>query len=213
MKKNNYGGYFIVFEGLDGSGQSTQMGLLADFLLSQGYSIHITKEPTNNIVGGIIRGQLSKDWTASMECLQLLFAADRAHHLEKEIIPALKRKMIVLCDRYIFSGIAFGSIKSDKKWLIELNKNFILPDLTILLDVSASECIRRMKEVRLDLELFEEKKKLEKVLKNYRSLSKNFNNVIVINGKRRINQVSGEIREIVKRKLASKGITKKSKLV
>jgi len=94
MKKNKYKGKFIVIEGLDGSGSSTQVVRVANFLKERNKKIHITKEPTNNLIGGLIRGQLTGDWKSSSECLQLLFAADRAHHLEKELIPLLKKELM-----------------------------------------------------------------------------------------------------------------------
>ena len=162
MKKNTYPGKFIVFEGLDGAGSSTQIDKLAVSLKKEGRNPVVTKEPTNNIIGGLIRGQLTKDWNSSMECLQLLFAADRAHHLDRLIIPALKDKKIVLCDRYFFSTAAFGSLDLDRNWLLEINDQFILPDLIILLKVSPRECLKRMHENRFQLELFEEEKKLKK---------------------------------------------------
>ena len=130
MKKSIYPGKFIVFEGLDGSGQSTQAQLLKDFLMKRGHKVHLTKEPTSNLIGGLIRGQLTNEWKTSPECLQLLFAADRAHHLEKEIIPLLKKEVIVISDRYFFSTVAFGATEiKDKDWLLKINQKFLLPDI------------------------------------------------------------------------------------
>ena len=84
-------GVFIAFEGLDGSGSSTQVDILVRNLNSLGIKSISTKEPTNNIVGGVIRGVLTKEWQTSPGGLQLLFAADRAHHLEHKILPNLKK--------------------------------------------------------------------------------------------------------------------------
>ena len=156
MKKNPHSGLFIAFEGLDGAGSSTQAEILFNNLSNSSGKALLTKEPTNNIIGGIIRGQLTRDWSSNMECLQLLFAADRSHHLEKVILPALKQKRVVISDRYFFSSIAFGSIDLDQEWLLALNEKFILPDLTFILKVSPKICARRMQETRFDLELFEE---------------------------------------------------------
>jgi len=193
MKKNTYPGKFIVFEGLDGAGSSTQIDKLAVSLKKEGRNPVVTKEPTNNIIGGLIRGQLTKDWNSSMECLQLLFAADRAHHLDRLIIPALKDKKIVLCDRYFFSTAAFGSLDLDRNWLLEINDQFILPDLIILLKVSPRECLKRMHENRFQLELFEEEKKLQKVWKTYMWLAKKFPHVRLIDGEKEVEKVASEI--------------------
>lgn len=195
---------FIAFEGLDGSGSSTQVGLLTNKLKKQGYKVFATKEPTNNIIGGLIRGQLTHDWKSSMECLQLLFAADRAHHLHREIIPAINDGKIIISDRYFFSTIAFGSIESDREWLLSLNERFILPDLTFLIKVPAKECLKRMTNTRFELELFEQEAKLKKVWSHYDWLSKNFANVYVIDGAKPIDEISKEIFSIVLKKVHKK---------
>ncbi len=201
MKKNTYPGKFIVFEGLDGAGSSTQIDKLAAALKKEGKNPVVTKEPTNNIIGGLIRGQLTKDWNSSMECLQLLFAADRAHHLDRLIIPALKDKKIVLCDRYFFSTVAFGALDLDRNWLMEINDQFLLPDLIVLLKVSPRECLKRMHENRFQLELFEEEKKLQKVWKTYVWLANKFPNVKIVDGARSIESIASDIDKIVKKYL------------
>lgn len=200
MQKNKFPGKLIVIEGLDGSGSSTQIFRVADFLKENGKKIHITKEPTNNLIGGLIRGQLSGDWKSSPECLQLLFAADRAHHLEKEIIPLLKRGITVISDRYFFSTVAFGSAEiKDKKWLININDRFIFPNLTILIKVSPEVCIKRMQESRFGVELFEERKKLEKTWKGYEKLAKEFDNIKIIDGEKNIQEISYEILNLIEK--------------
>jgi len=201
MKKNPYPGKFIAFEGLDGSGQSTQAGLLQKWL-NQTSRAHLTKEPTNNIIGGLIRGQLTSDWKTRPECLQLLFAADRAHHLEKEIAPVLKQGSTVITDRYAFSTIAYGAIEiQDRDWLIEINKPFILPDITFFIKVSPRVCLERIRKNRFHLELFEKEQVLTKVWQNYEELSQLFENSYVINGERSIEEVFEEIKKTVHSKL------------
>jgi len=209
MKKNPYPGKFIVFDGLDGSGISTQAAKLVDFLkkkkqkLQFGYTgVYLTKEPTLSLIGGIIKGQLTHDWKSSPECLQLLFSADRAYHLEKEIIPLLEKGAIVVSDRYLFSTIAFGSLDiEDRDWLLNLNKNFLIPDLTFLLRVSPKICIKRLGKTRYKMTIFEQKEKLEKAWENFEKLPKEFENVYIINGERLVNKVAQDIQKIVKEKL------------
>ncbi len=207
MEKNTYPGKFIVFEGLDGSGQSTQAGSLLDFLnkytgkLKLGFpGVFLTKEPTPGLIGGLIRGQLTHDWKSSAECLQLLFCADRAHHLKKEIEPLLRKGSSVICDRYFFSTVAFGSLEVNRDWLLSLNENFLLPDLTFLLKVSPRVCVERMRGSRYELELFEKEELLQKVWTNYERLSREFENVCVVNGERSIEEISKEITETLTRK-------------
>jgi len=190
-------GKFIVFEGLDGSGQSTQTDNLVSFFKKKKIKTHITKEPTNNLIGGLIRGQLQGDWKSSPECLQLLFAADRAHHLEKEVIPYLEKGITVVCDRYFFSSIAFGSLEvNDWNWLKGINKRFILPDIVFYLKTSPEICIKRISENRFSFELFEKEEKLEIIKKGYQRLVKEYGFFKVINGEKSIEEVSEEIKNI-----------------
>lgn len=202
MRQNPYKGKFIVFDSLDGSGNSSQVKLLADYLNKIGEKTHITKEPTSSLIGGLIKSQLTHDWKSSQICLQLLFSADRAYHLEKEIIPLLKRGINVISDRYFFSTMAYGNLEiNDLDWLIEINKKFILPNLTFFLKVSPKICIERIKRNRFEITLFEKEKILARVWKNYEILAKKFKNVFVIDGEKKIKKVHEEILKMVKNKL------------
>jgi thymidylate kinase len=194
-------GKFIVFEGIDGAGLTTQAELLEKYLRSKKYEVVLTKEPTNNLIGGIIRAALKKEWSTSNRTLQLLFSADRAHHLEKEIIPALENGKIVISDRYFISTIAYGMIELEKDWLKALNSKFLLPDIIFIIDVPVEVSIERIKASRFGFELFEERKKLEKIRNNFLELSKEYKNCFVINGNRSIEKVHKEIVKIVEEKL------------
>lgn len=200
-------GLFIVIEGLDGAGSSTQVEKLANYLKQRNYKVLATKEPTNNIIGGLIRGQLTHDWHTVPECLQLLFAADRAHHLKKEINPALTNSYIVISDRYIFSTIAYGALDLDYNWLKEINKNFKFPDLYFIINTDPEECIKRLKKTRYKLELFEDLEKLKKVHENFLRLINDYkqthNNIYTINGNQLIEDIFDDIKAIVKLKINS----------
>jgi len=183
MIRNKYQGLFIVIDGLDGSGLSTQANLLTKALRGGGNDVYMTKEPTNNVIGGLIRGFLSGVYELRPEAAQLLFAADRSHHLSREIIPMLEGGNTVVCDRYAWSTIAFGSIDIDRNWLIEINRYAILPDVSIFLGVPPKICIKRIVEDRYDFELFEKVRELTKVWRTYRWLARNFKkDVVVVNG-------------------------------
>lgn len=197
MKRNPFLGKFIVFDGLDGSGLSTQANLLVEKINNNlGKKAFLLKEPTSGLIGGLIRSWLSHDWKSSPECLQLLFAADRAYHLKKEIFPLLKKGKIVVLDRYFFSSLAYGGIEIDKNWLKEINKNFILPDLTFFLRVSPKICLERIKKTRYEIKLFEREKILKKVWKNFEIISKEFKNIFIVDGERKIEEISKEIFDI-----------------
>ena len=196
MRKNPYPGIFIVFEGLDGSGTTTQANLLFKYLKGQRKKVFLTGEPTRSLIGGLIEGQIAGDWQSSSECLQLLFTADRAYHLEKGIIPLLKKGITVICTRYILSTLAYGSIDiKDTKWLINLNKKFIWPDITFLLKVSPKICIQRIKKERFHKELFEKEEKLKKVYKNYLKFAKKLKSTYIIDGEKPIKEVGKEIKK------------------
>jgi len=203
MIKNQYEGKFIVFEGLDGSGKSTQAELLGKRLKEKLIKVHKTLEPTQYLIGGLIRSFLANDWKSSPDCLQLLFAADRAYHLEKEIFPVLKKKINVVCDRYFFSSLAYGALGCDLDWLVKTNDNFLLPDLTIILKSDPRICIERMAKERFSVELFEKVGKLEKVWENYQKIVKRFASVAdirVIDGDRPISLIFEEVEKILAEK-------------
>jgi dTMP kinase len=210
MVKSKYPGKFIVFDGLDGSGMSTQAGRLALFLnekeqkLKFGHTgVHSTKEPTSSLIGGLIKSQLTHDWKSSPVCLQLLFSADRAYHLEKEIIPLLERGVIVICDRYFFSTLAYGNRDiNDMAWLLNIQKKFLLPDITFFLRVSPKVCIERIRRERFEVTLFEKEEILKKVWENYEKLAKKFKNINIINGEKPIDKITRDITKIVQKKLS-----------
>lgn len=210
MQKNTYPGKFIVFEGLDGSGQSTQVELLTKFLAHQTQKklfkhkgVHVTKEPTPGLIGGLIRAQLTNVWKSSPEALQLLFAADRLYHLEKEVVPLLKKGITVISDRYFFSTIAFGSADiQDKPWLLSVNDKALVPDIVLLLKVSPRTCIKRIHASRHSIELFEKEKVLTKVWETYAWLAKKYHYTKVIDGEQSVEKVTQDIQSIIEKRFS-----------
>lgn len=200
MKSKPPRGKFIVFEGLDGSGQSTQINLLERYLKQGGHKVHLTTEPTNNIIGGLIKGILTNHWKLSNAGIQLLYCADRAHHLESEIYPALESGHTVISSRYFFSTIAFGSLNNDISWLECLNQNFPVPDFTFFLKVPPKECIRRINGSRFRKEFFEKEKKFKKVFETYLKISndKKYKNFYTINGEQAPEAVLSDIIKITR---------------
>src|SRR3989344_5724437 len=202
MIRHDYPGKFIVIEGLDGSGKSAQVDLLAHFLRQQGKDVILKNEPTTESEAGIkIRKILKGEITAEPMERQRLFVQDRGEHLKNKIIPALQEGKFVLVSRYAFSTIAYGhsdGLNVDE--LIKMNEDFLLPDLTILIDVSPEECIERIEKRGETKELFERKEKLEKVNEIYKKLPEMFENVSVINGERPIEEVFNDIKKLVEEK-------------
>lgn len=194
-------GKLIAIEGCDGSGLSTQTKLLCEFLRSEGREVLQTKEPTESFVGKAVRSVLRKEVITDQKTLQLLFCADRAHHLESEIMPALEKGKIVVTDRYIMSTLAFGSLDVDMGWLKKLNEKFPVPDLTIIIDVPEDVSIRRIKSSRPETELFEETGKLKKIRENYKALSEDFPNALTLDGTKTVEEVFKGVKSAVERTL------------
>jgi dTMP kinase len=192
---------FIVFEGLDGAGNTTQSKLLAAFLKKRGHNLLLTKEPTQNPIGKIIRSVLQKRMETSPVALQVLFTADRGHHLHDVIEPALERGKTVISDRYMFSTMAFGGIDVDIDFLKRINSQYRVPDITFIMDVPVEVAMERINSRSSESEFFEETSKLEKVRENYLSLKDDFPNIHVIDGTRTINQVAADVQRIVLSKL------------
>lgn len=182
-------GYFIVLEGIDGSGSSTQCQRLADFLRQKTRSkVLVTSEPSSGPAGMLIRlalgGRLSGPNTGTFDeehappaftpldvhTLALLFAADRTDHLETQILPALRKGHHVVCDRYILSSLAYQGLQIDLDWLLAINRHAVRPDLTLFLDVPPQHTRLRMRHSRISKELFEETPQQEEVQKKYREV-------------------------------------------
>lgn len=185
---------FIAFEGLDGSGSSTQSRLLAERLEKNGKATLLTKEPTSeNPIGKMIRDILQHKWQTSPEALQLLFSADRAEHLKYTIEPALQNDRIVITDRYLYSSLAYGGMDVNTDWLKGLNSSFRLPDLTFLFKLAPEECIKRIAGRGSDFELFEKKEKLTKIWENYEKIAEEYPNIIMINAMQDIDEIAQKI--------------------
>lgn len=167
--------------------------MLADRLKKDGHKVLVTKEPTNSLIGGLIRGALTHEWKASNRVVQLLCAADRGHHVEREIKPALKRGFIVLCDRYSYSSIAYGSIDLPMPWLMAINKGYPEPNYAFYIDVSPKEALHRIHAGRFEIELYEKAQALTLVAKTYKSLTRRDADFHAIKGERDIVTIHEEI--------------------
>ncbi len=195
-------GKFIVFEGPDGSGQTTQAELFKKYLEGKNYQVVLTKEPTKaSEASKKISDILNHRVTATPEEFQQLFVDDRRDHLEKLILPNLAEGKMVISDRYFFSTLAFGSLSCDLEWLIGINKDFPVPDKTFILDVSPEVCVNRIISRGLPVQFFETKEKLGKVMENYRKVSPRFPNVHVLDGERSIEAIHQEIVELASKML------------
>ena len=209
MIKNNYTGKFIVIEGLDGSGKNVQIDLLIDFLnnlpaqAGKRKEVVITKEPTmESEAGRKIKQALKKEIIIEPLEMQKFYVQDRKEHLENKVIPALKNGNFVVSSRYAFSTFAYGGSDGlDVDLLIRMNEEFLLPDLTIVIDVNPEPCMERIERRGEPKELFEKKEKLAKVNEFYKKFPQMFKNVIMINGERPIPEVFEDIKKEINKLL------------
>ncbi len=202
MEDNFYPGKFIVIDGLNGCGKTTQIELLKNFLIKKGVTVTTTKEPTlNSAAGREARDILSKKRHTSPGKLQKLFCEDRKANLENLVIPALKEGKIVISDRYFFSTFAFGGLDLSMDWLIKLNDKFLFPDLVFFLKTKPSVCLKRIDCRGTKKRIFEKEKKMEKVWQNYAILTNRFKNIYIINGEQSIKKISTEIIKIINKKI------------
>lgn len=163
---------FIVLEGLDGAGTTTQTALLVQHLQGRGHVVVSTREPTGGPVGRLIRQTLrSEEGAPSVATLPWLFAADRAHHLDSLIEPTLADGGWVVSDRYLHSSLAYQSLTLPLDQVHALNATFRVPDLTVFLDVPVGECLRRIgaREGHAR-EFYEDRERLEAVSRQYEAV-------------------------------------------
>ena len=202
MKGNSL---FIVFEGIDGAGTTTQAKLLKDWLMSKGYNVHLTAEPSDNFIGNTIRQILRKRIVPSEDSLKdgidhktiaLLFAADRLDHIQNEIAPLLKNKHIVISDRYTISSIVYqGEYTHDEQWVEIINKYALIPDITFFIDIDGAIAFDRITKRELALEIFEKKNKLIDLSNKYKKVVKNQKNIVTLDGTLKISEISSLIRK------------------
>ncbi len=201
---------FIVMEGIDGAGKSTQAYLLYEWFKSRGYDVVLTKEPTDTAFGKLIRrlvlmggregiidgGKISSDSEA------LLFAADRAEHVHRLIEPALRDGKVVISDRYFYSSLAYQWARGlDLQWLIDLNRFAPRADLVILLDLPVEESVKRLKGRKIKSEFDRIVELQRKVRDNYKKLTELFDEIEVVDALKDAKRVHREIVSIVERSL------------
>ena len=173
---NSRRGILIVFEGTDGTGKSTQLALLAEYLQSRNYPIVMTREPTSGPYGQKIRQlYVNRDACSPREELDL-FLADRKEHVETLINPALARGQIVLCDRYFLSTVAYqGALGFDVDEIMSLNSFATTPDIALLFHIPLEVALQRITVGRGDiLNDFEQSENLQKVAAIFDCLSENY---------------------------------------
>lgn len=165
-------GRFIVLEGIDGAGTTTQAQRIARALREEGRSVLVTHEPSDGPIGSLLHqaltGRLVLAKGASLDpTLALLFAADRTDHLEAQILPALRRGEIVLSDRYLLSSLAYQGSVLPMRWVEEVNACAARPDLTLFIEVDVAVAARRRVQRGGPEELFDATAKQRRIARAY----------------------------------------------
>ena len=169
-------GLFIVFEGIDGAGTTTQCDRYARHLRGLKRPVHVTREPSSGPVGSLLRLGLSgRVDLGGAPSMALLFAADRLDHVAQEIDPHLRDGTVVICDRYDMSSIAYQTATAPEKeaeafasWVRTLNRYAPRPDVVVVLDTDADVAERRRATRHGRPELFEEVELQRKLAAIYR---------------------------------------------
>jgi thymidylate kinase len=198
MKKS----FFIALEGLDGSGKSTHVKLLAEKLRGQGLKIYTTAEPTNSRIGHIIKDIFKHKMEADHRTIAALYAADRLDHLTNKtdgILKKMEEGYTVVTDRYYFSSYAYHGTHMDINWVITANSlsaDLLRPDLNIYIDITPEESMKRLNKGRDSIELYESIENLRQVKEKYFEafeILREKENVSVVNGNRPENEVAHDI--------------------
>ena len=165
MKKK---GVFICIEGLDGCGKTTQAKLLAASFRESHKALY-TAEPSQGKIGMFLRNRyLYAEKRASTVIETLLFAGDRFDHIEKVIIPALKKGRLVISDRYVYSSLAYqGASGLSLKWIESVNKYALRPDMAVFLDVDPNFVIQRLKQKKSVMENLATQQEVRKIYLNF----------------------------------------------
>jgi dTMP kinase len=205
---NMTGPLFIVLEGIDGAGTTTQTARLVERLARMGRRARATREPSQGPVGRLLREILqgahrpSDQATMNGNTVALLFAADRRDHLQREIEPLLLTGHDVVSDRYLLSSLAYQAEEADRAWVASLARGIRTPDLTVLLDVPVEVAAQRRRAAGRSQERYEEDELLARVADNYRRLSQEHPDVVVLDGSQDVDQVEQAVSGAVAARLA-----------
>jgi dTMP kinase len=201
------GPYFIVVEGLDGAGKSTQINHLRDYFQARGEGCRITAEPTELPTGKLIRSVLRRELRMDPRALAALFAADPLEHIQhpdEGILRSLADGYHVIASRYYFSSLAYQSEFAEPGWIAALNaqaKRLLPADLTIFLDLDPTSSMQRIRQRSGEhTELFERLEKLRHVRESFLVAFERFGggeNIVHLNADRPQAEVARDIEAAV----------------
>lgn len=199
-------GKFIVFEGIDGSGKSTQVRLLTERLKEANLKVYQTFEPTNSPIGSLIRNMLYGRIEGDEKTLAALYLADRLDHIQNStngMLKYIEGGTNVVSDRYYFSSYAYHVPHVSLDWVVNANSicaELLKPDLIVFIDISTETSLERLTKGRSELDKYENYERISTVRKNYFEAMKLFEgkeNIVVIDGNRNMDDVAEDIWKLV----------------
>jgi dTMP kinase len=194
---------FIVIEGLDGAGTTTQMKAVTEACDLAGVTCHATFEPTSSPLGTLVRSVLRKEVVTTPLALAMLFSADREDHLHHPIsgiVQRLASGALVISDRYLFSSLAYQSVECGFERVSALN-DFPIPKYVVYLDTPVDACLSRIQHRDDGRELFEHQEFLEQVRDNYEVIFADLPDEVTfirIDGRKKREEITEEILQILR---------------
>ena len=198
-------GKFIIFEGIDASGKSTQIRMLEHYLKEKGVPVYLTREPTDSPFGALAHQCMTGRIDSDEKAIAAVMAADRLDHIYNKtngLLDKINAGITVISDRYYFSSYAYQGAHLDMDWVIELNRlsaEALRPDVNIFIDIDAQTSMNRL-QGRGDLERYEKLDKQLKVREQYFAAfdrMKNEENVQIVQSEKEPAQTQANIRKIV----------------
>ena len=196
-------GLFIVLEGIDGAGTSTQAQIVTKQLRLSNHKIFQTFEPSDGRIGRLIREIIRSDGTnkPSWMTMTLLFSADRLNHVETAIEPNIIDGTHVVCDRYYHSTLAYQSLSNENcevdwiPWIKNVGYFSAVPDITFIIDIDPEVAAKRMQGRKKPKDIYENLEFQHKLAKFYSNIEKHFpgENIVHIDGSQNIESVTAEI--------------------
>lgn len=200
-------GLFIVIEGVDGSGKTTQAEMLAAYLRKKGHAVHRTAEPTATGLGGMVRDGLGAEHPRTSDELAAMFLADRvAHNVSPKsgIRQYVESGTDVVCDRYYYSSIAYQGVDGSLEWVADMNLNcpvVMKPDICIFIDLDPEKCMEHIRAGRSHFEIYEENAAvIAETRRRYSvvfDMLKDRDNIVIVDGARQIDEIFEDIRKAV----------------
>ena len=195
-------GRFIVFEGIDGAGKTTQINLLAKYLSEQGRAVYCTAEPTETVSGGLLRDALSGVTRRTICEMAAMFVFDRINHNVNPVNGI--QKMLadgfdIICDRYYYSSLAYQGSGTDPEWVSNMNLNcpeIMRPDVCIFLDLTPEQSMARINRGRATQEIYENEEKLTQVRNQFYRVFEQLrerDNIQIVDAYRSVEEIHADI--------------------